>query len=163
MVPMRRSDRRMEQDEAYTLLRTCSWATLSMVNARSESPLGLGSPYAIPISPVEWKGSVYFHCAKAGHKIDNLKADGRVCLTCVGHALPDEPALSVAYASVVVFAEAKEVKDEQEKTQVLLEVCKKFAPSQMDGMEKYIATMLLQTAVWKLEIAGYSGKQRKFE
>ena len=163
MVSMRRSERKMELDEAYELLRNCSWATLSMVNVREEAPLGLGSPYAVPISPVEWEGSVYFHCAAEGHKIDNLQSDDRVCLTCVGHAVNDEPALSVAYASVVVFAKARNVVDKQEKQQVLTAICRKYAPSQVEGIEEYIAAMLHHTSVWKLEIVDYSGKQRKFE
>lgn len=161
MVPMRRSDRMMEDQDSFRLLREALWVTLSTINARAESPLGLGSPYAVPISLVEHDGQFFFHCAKQGHKIDNLKEDNRVCITCVGDAEPDEKALSVAYASVTVFATAEEVTEREEKKQVLDALCKRFAPSQHPGRQ--IEAMVDNTGIWKLHILGSSGKQRKFE
>ena len=32
-----------------------------------------GYPYAVPMSYVYTDGKIYFHCAKAGHKLDALK------------------------------------------------------------------------------------------
>lgn len=161
MVPMRRSERKMEKSEAYRLLREALWVTLSTVNARPESPLGLGSPYAVPISVVESDGHFYFHCAKQGHKIDNLRGDDRVCITCVGDAEPDEEALSVAYESAVFFATAEEITIRAEKVLVLDALCKRFAPSV--HLEKQIESMVDKTGIWKLHIVDCTGKQRKFE
>lgn len=161
MVPMRRSERKMEDKEGYRLLRQSLWVTLSMVNARSESPLGLGSPYAVPISVVESDGKFFFHCARLGHKIDNLKADNRVCITCVGSAEPDEEALSVAYESATFFATAEEVTIRDEKIRALDALCKRFAPSQ--NATRQIEAMVDKTGVWELHILGSSAKQRKFD
>ncbi len=158
---MRRSERAIDEQESYRILRKSLWVTLSTVNARQESPLGLGSPYAVPISVVEHDGAFYFHSAREGHKVDNLKADGRVCITCVGNAEPDEAALSVAYESATFFATAEEVTLQEEKMQVLDALCKRFAPSQQP--ERQIAAMVDRTGIWKLHIFGSSGKQRKFE
>jgi len=161
MVPMRRSDRKMEDQGSYRLLRESLWVTLSMVNARVESPLGLGSPYAVPISVVEYEGQFFFHCAKQGHKIDNLHTDNRVCITCVGDAIPDEKSFSVTYESATFFATAEEVTLREEKILVLEALCKRFAPSQNPA--RLIETMVDKTGIWKLHILGSSGKQRKFE
>lgn len=161
MVPMRKSGRRMEDEDAYRLLRESLWVTLSTVNARPESPLGLGSPYAVPISLVESEGQFFFHCALQGHKIDNMRKDSRVCITCVGEAQPNEEAFSVAYQSATFFARAEEVVTQDEKKRVLLSLCKRYAPSQDPG--KQIEAMVDGTGIWKLHILGCSGKQRKFE
>lgn len=161
MVPMRRSERRMEDQEGYRLLRESLWVMLSTVNARVESPLGLGSPYAVPISVVESDGQFFFHCAKQGHKIDNLKADNRVCITCVGSAEPDEKALSVVYESATFFATAEEITIREEKIRALDALCKRFAPSQ--NPSRQIEAMVDKTGVWKLHMLGCSGKQRKFD
>jgi len=158
---MRRSERKMEDQEDYRLLRESLWVTLSTVNARAESPLGLGSPYAVPISVVESDGQFFFHCAKQGHKIDNLNSDNRVCITCVGSAEPDEKALSVAFKSATFFATAEEVILREEKIRALDALCKRFAPSQNPAGQ--IDAMVDKTGVWKLHILGSSGKQRKFE
>ena len=161
MVPMRRSDRKMEDQEGYRLLRESLWVTLSTVNAREESPLGVGSPYAVPISLVESDDHFFFHCAKQGHKVDNLKQDSRVCITCVGSAEPDEKALSVAYESATFFATAEEVTVREEKIRILDALCKRFAPSQDPA--RTIEAMVEKTGVWKLHILGSSVKQRKFD
>ncbi len=151
----------MEEHDSYRLLRQSLWVTLSTVNARAESPLGLGSPYAVPISVVEHELSFYFHCAKQGHKIDNLREDSRVCITCVGSAVPDEAALSVAYESATFFATAEEVILREEKLGALDALCRRFAPSQ--NATRHIETLVDKTGVWKLHILGSSGKRREFE
>ena len=38
-----------------------------------------GYPYITPVNYVYHDGSIYFHCARAGEKLDNLKRDSRVC------------------------------------------------------------------------------------
>jgi len=163
MVPMRRSDRVMTKEDTLEVVRNCQWAVLSMVNCKEEYPLGLGSPYGIPVSPVCLDGCIYFHCALKGHKIDNLKNDNRVCLCCVGQAENDENAFSVAFTSSLVFAQAFEVVDQSEKVKALLAICEKFAPSQKDRMQGCVVDQMNHTAIWRLELLGISGKQRKFE
>ncbi len=151
----------MEDQDSYRLLRESFWVTLSTVNARAESPLGLGSPYAVPISVIEYDGQFYFHCAREGHKIDNLKRDNRVCITCVGKAEPDEEAFSMAYESAIFFATVEEVVEVRKKIHVLEALCKRFSPSYDPGNK--IEARVENTGIWKLRILGSSGKQRKFE
>ncbi|MGI9538323.1 MAG: pyridoxamine 5'-phosphate oxidase family protein [Desulfocapsaceae bacterium] len=38
-----------------------------------------GYPYITPVNYVYHDGSIYFHCARSGEKLDNLKGDPRVC------------------------------------------------------------------------------------
>ena len=38
-----------------------------------------GYPYITPVNYVYCKDSIYFHCAHKGEKIDNIRADSRVC------------------------------------------------------------------------------------
>jgi nitroimidazol reductase NimA-like FMN-containing flavoprotein (pyridoxamine 5'-phosphate oxidase superfamily) len=153
----------MEQKDALEIVKNCQWAMLSMVNCRSDYPLGLGSPYTIPVSPVFIDGSLYFHCAEKGHKMENLRKDNRVCLACVGQAENDEPAFSVAFTSSLVFAQAFEVVDQSEKEKALLAICEKFAPSQRDRMKSCVSGQLDHTFIWRLELVDISGKQRQFE
>lgn len=161
MVPMRRSGNKMEDPDAYRLLRESLWVTLSTVNAREDSPLGLGSPYAVPISVVEYDGRFFFHCAKEGHKIENLRHDKRICITCVGKADAVEWAFSVAYESATFFATAEEVIEREEKKRVLDALCKRFAPSEHPAGK--IEAMVDATGIWELHMLSCSGKQRKFE
>ena len=38
-----------------------------------------GFPYIVPLNFVYWRGSVYFHCARKGEKMDNIQRDPKVC------------------------------------------------------------------------------------
>lgn len=38
-----------------------------------------GYPYITPVNYVWWNGSVFFHCAHEGEKVDNIRRDPRVC------------------------------------------------------------------------------------
>jgi uncharacterized protein len=42
---------------------------------------GDGYPYVTPVNYVYLDGSIYFHCARAGEKLDNIRRDPRVCFT----------------------------------------------------------------------------------
>ena len=43
-----------------------------------------GWPYGIPMDHVLLDGKLYFHCAKAGKKLEALREDDRVCYTVTG-------------------------------------------------------------------------------
>lgn len=161
MVPMRKAARKMEDPEVSRLLRESLWVTMATVNARVESPLGLGSPYTVPISVVELDGQFFFHCAQQGHKVDNLRHDSRICITCVGKAKADEKTLSIAYESATVFARAEEVTAREEKIRVLHALCKRYAPS--EDATQHIEKAVDITGVWLVHILGSSAKHRKFE
>ena len=163
MVPMRRKERMMEEKNILEVVKDCQYAVLSMINCREDYPLGIGAPYSVPISPVLLDGNLYFHCAFKGHKIENLAHDNKVCVSCVGQADNDEPAFSVAYTSVLVFALAFEVVDLKEKQKALSAICEKFAPSQKERIDTCVFARGNSTAVWRLEPLEMSGKQRKFE
>lgn len=38
-----------------------------------------GYPYITPLNYVYQNGSIYFHCARSGEKLDNIKRDNKVC------------------------------------------------------------------------------------
>ena len=48
-----------------------------------------GYPYVIPLNYVYHDGSIYFHCARSGEKLDNLKRDSRVLKRVNAKCSPD--------------------------------------------------------------------------
>lgn len=87
-----------------------------------------GYPYITPVNYVFWQGSVYFHSARQGEKIDNLKRDSKVCFEV---DLPlayldtgfdtSRPPCSVHqfYHSVVIRGRAEIVEEADEKVAAL--------------------------------------------
>ena len=78
--PLRRKKRAITDEEARELLATCKRGVFA-VNGDD------GYPYAIPVNYFfdAEHDKIYFHGAKAGHKVDALKRDDKVCFTVYGN------------------------------------------------------------------------------
>ncbi|MDR0577179.1 MAG: pyridoxamine 5'-phosphate oxidase family protein [Candidatus Accumulibacter sp.] len=87
-----------------------------------------GYPYATPVNYVYRNGSVYFHGARQGEKVDNIRRDSRVCFT-VALPLaykeracdPDGPPCSAHqfYHSAILRGRAEMVEAMEEKLMAL--------------------------------------------
>lgn len=121
------------------------------------------TPYCIPLTIARQDDLVYFHCARRGKKIDLLRNDPRVCLSCVGdtHRMEDE--FSTEYECAVVFGTASEVTEAEEKIRALRAICERHTPSNMDAFNEAIAKSLSRTAVWRVRIEEITGKRKKYD
>ena len=72
---MRRKNQLLPPEEAESILRQGTSGVLSLLGDG-------GYPYGVPLSYVYHNGRLYFHCAKAGHKLDAIRREGK-CSFCV--------------------------------------------------------------------------------
>ena len=96
--PLRRKKRAITDEEARELLATCKRGVFA-VNGDD------GYPYAIPVNYFfdAEHDKIYFHGAKAGHKVDALKRDDKVCFTVYGNEHFEPGDWSPYVQSTVVF------------------------------------------------------------
>ncbi len=119
-----------------------------------------GYPYAIPVNYLydEEAGRIYFHGAKAGHKVDSLKATDKICFTVCGNETIKDVEWAPYVKSAVVFGRCRLIAD----TELSLELLKKFAmkyyPSE-DMVIKEIAASGKAAQMFEIEIEHLSGKQ----
>lgn len=106
MKPVRRKDREIETSEAFNLLSTCEYGVLSTVDKA-------GQPYGVPLNYAYKNNSIYFHCARSGHKIENIESNSKVSFCVVGNTnvLPAE--FAIKYESALAFGIASEVEGEE--------------------------------------------------
>ena len=62
-----------------------------------------GQPYAVPLSYVYHAGKIYFHCAKAGRKLDLLDQNPRASFCVIGQDRVAPAKYTTLYRSVIVF------------------------------------------------------------
>ncbi|MDR2258526.1 MAG: pyridoxamine 5'-phosphate oxidase family protein [Treponema sp.] len=153
MGKMRRTDRERDRSFAERVVDTCLYGVLATVN-------GDGSPYCVPLSIVREGEWIYFHCARKGRKIDNLKGRNQVCLSCVGNAEEPPDHFTVVYESAIVFGRAEEVTGDEEKVRALRLLCERHTPANMAAFDGEMAREYHATGVWKIHIEEISGKQR---
>jgi uncharacterized protein len=119
-----------------------------------------GQPYGVPVSYAYTQAVIYFHCAKGGHKLGNLRGNNKVAFCVVGETevLPEE--FATKYESVIVFGEAFKA-TEAERRQGLLDLVKKYSPEFIEKGRQHIDDDHGKTVVYKIVIGTITGKSRK--
>ena len=145
----------LPQSEVHALLNRSLTGSLSTIDSD-------GAPYSVPIHFVFLDGAIYFHGLPAGQKLDNLKADLRVCFSVYEMRAflldPDgKPCdTNTAYVSAVVRGTAKLLDIQEEKRRVLSAIVAKYTP-QLAGRE-LPSNMVKGTAVVQIIIEKMTGK-----
>lgn len=149
---MRRKDREVSSELAYEILRDAEYGVLSTIGDD-------GYPYGIPLSHVLINNTIYFHAAKTGYKVDNIKRNqkGSYCAVRSTKVLPSE--FATDYESVVVFGKVSEVFD-KEKEEALLALIDKYSKGFEKEGSDYIAKSGKNTSVFRIEIEHITGKVR---
>ena len=154
MTNVRRKDREIVKDEAYNLLKNTEYAVLATVNKDN-------TPYCIPFSPVVEGDFIYFHGALEGQKVENIKSNPNVCVTCIGETRLVPKNFTTEYESAVAHGICEVIEDEEEKIFALRKICEKFAASNLENFDKAIKASLHRTAIFKIEIKSLTGKAKK--
>ena len=144
----------------------------SVERVLQESPVGRistigadGYPYTVSVHYVYDGRAVYFHGLPKGEKLDNIKANPKVCFEVSGMksilAPADEGNICTAdteYESVVIRGKAEILQDMLEKKNILEKIVDKYLPGATNPMpEKRIQG----TAVVKVSIENKTGKYHK--
>lgn len=154
--PLRRKDRALPQAETEYLLQQGEWGVLATAD-------GSGLPLATPLSYIWMDGAVYFHCAMAGHKLDNIASRPEVSFCVVGQTQPvyEGKSFSTFYESAIVHGCAVVVQDAAEKQRVLLALCEKYLPDYRDEASASVAKEGPHTAVVRIDVHQLAGKAKR--
>lgn len=112
---------------------------------------------------------IYIHTHRTGRTRDNLEVAEMVAFSTVamGRLLPAPEALefSVEYAGVVAFGTGRVVEDRDEARAALQMLLDKYAPHLRPGVDYRPTTddELRRTAVYRIDIESWSGKQKEVE
>ena len=128
--PLRRFRQEAEKEECIKILTEEKRAVLA-VNGDD------GYPYAVPINFYYDSDTdkIYFHCAKAGHKLDAMLKDDKVCFTVYNTGYQKDD-WSYYVTSVVVFGRARVMDNEDEKLEKIRLFGMKYYPSEPEVDEE---------------------------
>ncbi|MBR3866209.1 MAG: pyridoxamine 5'-phosphate oxidase family protein [Butyricicoccus sp.] len=153
---MRRKDRERDAEFAWRVFENAPYATLSTVNAE-------GAPCCVPISPARIEDALYFHCALAGEKLDNLTRNPAVCLSAVSRTEVIGEKLTVGYDSAVMHGKAKIVTDPHQRKQALYAITERYCPEQMSRFGEEFEKFACQTVVVRIDPDVVTGKSNSKE
>lgn len=149
---MRRFKQQISDAECVKLLIGQPRGILSMIGDD-------GYPYGIPLDHwySEKDGKLYFHCAKAGHKMDAIARCDKVsyCVMDEGFRREGEWALNIK--SVVIFGRIRVVDDDEKKLEICTELSRKFT-SDEEYIKKETESAFSRVACLELTIEHMTGK-----
>jgi len=150
---IRRQDRVSTSEEAVGLLVKGEFGFLSMCSTENEG-------YGIPMNYVFENGSIYFHCATEGTKLDYLKSNNKVSFCVVGETTVLPSDFGTLYNSAMAFGKISEI-DGDEKRYALTLFLKKYSADFIEEGIEFINNLYSRVKVLKLSIDTITGKSRK--
>ena len=148
--PLRRIKQAAAEEECLSILETARRGILAVHGEN-------GYPYGLPVNYIFLNGKIYFHCAKAGHKLDAVRADDKVCFTVLSEPVKNPGEWWYCFTSVICFGRIAEVTDEQEKDRRLRQIGAKYFPEGYD-LEKDMAHSAHNALIMEITIDHMSGK-----
>lgn len=147
---MRRKDKALQNSDIVKILQHGEYGVLSTMDEG-------GQPYGVPLNYVYMNDCIYFHCALAGHKLENIAINSRVSFCVVGDTclLPEE--FSTEFESVILFGTAAIVQGE-ERYQALMGLVHKYSPQYAEEGKVYIEEFDSRTAVVRVSVESVTGK-----
>jgi nitroimidazol reductase NimA-like FMN-containing flavoprotein (pyridoxamine 5'-phosphate oxidase superfamily) len=148
---MRRSDLAMTEAETLSLIKSCRFAVLSLVD-----PEGL--PYGVALDYIYNDNYLYFHGAKEGRKIDSMKTNPNGCAVILGNTSVVPEKFGRKYTSAVVEGPIELIDDPEQKRQVMTWVVETNSPDHAEKGKAIIEKMLDRVLIYKMRMETVSGK-----
>ena len=116
-------------------------------------------PYAVPMSYAYADGKLYFHSAKAGHKIDAIKRSEKVsfCVIDQDQIVPEK--FTTFYRSVIAFGRAQLVEELEEIRRVATMLAIKYSFDFQEGIPKEIDSSIKNMTIIEMTIDHMTAKE----
>ena len=119
-----------------------------------------GYPYAVPLS-YDWReGKLFFHCARAGHKLDAIARCPKASFCVVDQDLVVPEEYTSYFRSVIAFGRVRVLEEEGEKRAAIDALARRYFPGDTrENREAYIAKEWAGVALLELTVEHLTGKQ----
>jgi nitroimidazol reductase NimA-like FMN-containing flavoprotein (pyridoxamine 5'-phosphate oxidase superfamily) len=153
---MRRTEREIhDRAEFFSIMSNAKYITLAMCDG--------SEPYLITVNHVCDRDAeaVYFHCARAGKKVDYLNKNPRVCCEAIEDRGYVEGACDYDYRSVHFYGKAAQVSDIAEKRRALNLLIEKLEKDPESAKKEFIdQSTLANVMIFRIDIESMTGKMR---
>ncbi len=149
---MRRNTQQLSNEECIAILQQGTAGVLALAGDD-------GYPYAVPMSYAWQDGTLWFHGALTGHKIDAIQRCPKAsfCVIDRDEVLPEQ--LTTVYRSVIVFGRATVLDDERQIARGARILGEKYLPGGAQRVESEIAQSMPKLNVIRFDVEHMTGKE----
>jgi uncharacterized protein len=148
---MRRKKQLLSEAETIEILQTCTSGVLAVIGDN-------GYPYAVPLSFAYKDGKLFFHFAKAGHKLDSIVKNNNVSFCVIKTDNVIQKTLTTHFCSVIVFGRARILTEDSQKKFALECLVEKYSPEYITEGQFEIEREWNRVCVAEVEIEHMTGK-----
>ena len=150
---VRRSKQALTREECLAVLERGTHGVLALAGDD-------GYPYAVPLS-YDWReGKLFFHCAKAGHKLDAIARCPKASFCVVDQDLVVPEEYTSYFRSVIAFGQVRVLEAEGEKRAAIDALARRYFPADtQENRDAYIAKEWDGVALLEMTVEHLTGKQ----
>lgn len=115
-------------------------------------------PYAVPLSYVYHNDKIYFHSAKAGHKIDAIAKNPKVSFTVVDEDTIVSEEYTTYFRSVIAFGKAR-ITEGDEHLEAFRALVEKYSGSQPEEAKHKEVTGCANAYIIAIDVEHITGKE----
>jgi uncharacterized protein len=148
---MRRKKQLLSESETIEILQSCTSGVLAVTGDNDY-------PYAVPLSFAYKDGKLFFHFAKAGHKIDGIKKNNKVSFCVIKTDDVIQKTFTTHFRSAIVFGRARILTEDSEKKYALECLVEKYSPDYITEGQSEIEHDWNRVCVAEVQIEHMTGK-----
>ncbi len=114
--------------------------------------------YAVPLSFAYEDGRLFFHSAKAGHKIDAIERNEKVSFCVIAADEVVHSTFTTHFRSAIVFGRARILAEDGEKRHALECLARKYSPEHLEAADSEIQRDWKRVCAIELAIEHMTGK-----
>lgn len=148
---MKRGKQLLSVDETAAVMERCTSGVLACLGDEDY-------PYAVPLSFVYFNDKIYFHSAKAGHKIDAITKHPKVSFSVIDEDTIVGEEYTTYFRSVIAFGKARIVKGD-ERLKAFEALVEKYSGDQPEEAKHKEITGCTQSYIIAIDVEHITGKK----
>ncbi len=148
---MRRGKQLLSMEDTAAVMDRCTNGVLACLGDEDY-------PYAVPVSYVYFNGRIYFHSAKAGHKIDAIAKNPKVSFSVIDEDKIVSEKYTTYFRSVIAFGKAR-ITEGDEKLEAFKALVEKYSGNQPEEDKHKEITGCTQTYIIAIDVEHITGKE----
>ena len=148
---MRRSKQLLSMEDTKAVMDRCTNGVLACFGDEDY-------PYAVPVSYVYFNDKIYFHSAKAGHKIDAVMKNPKVSFSVIDEDTIVSEEYTTYFRSVIAFGNAR-IAEGDEWLEAFKALVEKYSGDQPEEVRHKEITGCSQSYIIAIDITHITGKE----
>lgn len=148
---MRRGKQLLSMEDTAAVMGRCTNGVLACLGDEDY-------PYAVPLSYVYFKEKIYFHSAKAGHKIDAIMKNPKVSFSVIDEDTIVSEEYTTYFRSVIAFGKARIVED-AERLEAFQALVEKYSADQPEEAKHKEIAGCTRAYIIAIDIDHITGKE----